>query len=144
MNTYRLGIDIGSTTVKVVLLDENDDIIFGKYERHLSHTQDKLYSLLCEVKNEFGNCYVQPVITGSGAISLSKALEITFSQEVSATSGAIKHLAPDTDVAIELGGEDAKIIYFDGNSWLFFLLIIGSCVGIIIYLVHSRKHLRVR
>ena len=116
MSTYRLGIDIGSTTVKVVMVDENGKIVFGKYERHLSHTQDKLYSLLCEVRRELGECDVKAKITGSGAISLGKALNIGFVQEVSATSLALKSLSPDTDVAIELGGEDAKIIYFDGTN----------------------------
>lgn len=113
---YRVGIDIGSTTVKVAVLDENDNIVFGKYERHLSHTQDKLYSLLCEVKEQLGECEIKVKITGSGSINLGKALNIDFVQEVTAVAEALKHIAPDTDVAIELGGEDAKIIYFDGNN----------------------------
>ena len=113
---YRVGIDIGSTTVKVVVVDEKDEIVFGEYERHLSHTQDKLYSLLCKVKDQLGECDIKVKITGSGSISLGKALNIDFVQEVSAVAESLKHLAPDTDVAIELGGEDAKIIYFDGNN----------------------------
>ncbi|MBO5338379.1 MAG: 2-hydroxyacyl-CoA dehydratase [Clostridia bacterium] len=113
---YRVGIDIGSTTVKVVVINENDEIVFEKYERHLSHTQDKLYSLLCEVKDSLGECDIKVKITGSGSINLGKALNIDFVQEVTAVAVALKHLAPDTDVAIELGGEDAKIIYFDGNN----------------------------
>ncbi len=113
---YRIGIDIGSTTVKVVVLNEKDEIVFGKYERHLSHTQDKLYSLLCEVRNQLGECEIKAKITGSGSINLGKALNIDFVQEVTAVAEALKHLASSTDVAIELGGEDAKIIYFDGNN----------------------------
>ena len=116
MNLYRVGIDIGSTTVKVVAIDENGEIVFGKYERHLSHTQGKLYSLLCDLKNALGECKIIPRITGSGAISLAKSLNIGFVQEVSAVAGALKALCPEVDVAIELGGEDAKIIYFEGNN----------------------------
>ncbi len=116
MNTYRVGIDIGSTTVKVVAIDDDGKIVFGKYERHLSHTQSKLFSLLCDLERELGDCYIKPRITGSGSINLGKALNIDFVQEVSAVANALKALAPETDVAIELGGEDAKIIYFEGDN----------------------------
>lgn len=116
MNTYRVGIDVGSTTVKVVAIDENGKIVFGKYERHLSHTQDKLFSLLCDLKEALGECKIQPKITGSGSINLGKSLNIGFVQEVSAVSNALRVLAPNTDVAIELGGEDAKIIYIEGDN----------------------------
>lgn len=116
MDFYRVGIDIGSTTVKVVAIDGGDKIVFSKYERHLSHTQEKLYSLLCDLKDELGDVKIAPKITGSGAINLAKALNIGFVQEVSAVAGALKRRAPEIDVAIELGGEDAKIIYFDGNN----------------------------
>lgn len=116
MNVYRVGIDIGSTTVKVVAINDSDEIVFGKYERHLSHTQDKLFSLLCDLKEALGDSIIKAKITGSGAINLGKALDIGFVQEVSAVAEALKHLAPNTDVAIELGGEDAKIIYFEGSN----------------------------
>ena len=115
MKIYRAGIDVGSTTVKLTLLDENDNIIFGKYRRHLAHTQATLADLLCEAKEELGDCILLPKITGSGAINLAKALNIGFVQEVVAVSTALKRVAPKTDVAIELGGEDAKIIYFTGG-----------------------------
>ncbi|MBQ8545651.1 MAG: 2-hydroxyacyl-CoA dehydratase [Clostridia bacterium] len=116
MEFYRVGIDIGSTTVKIVAIDKNDEIVFGKYERHLSHTKEKLCQLLGELKNELGEIKIKAKITGSGSINLGKALGIGFVQEVSAVAEALKKLAPKTDVAIELGGEDAKIIYFDGNN----------------------------
>ena len=116
MKIYRVGIDIGSTTVKVVAINDGGEIVFGKYERHLSHTQDKLFSLLCDLKDSLGECKIKVKITGSGAINLGKALGIGFVQEVSAVAESLKHLAPQTDVAIELGGEDAKIIYFEGDN----------------------------
>lgn len=116
MDFYRVGIDIGSTTVKIVAIDNNDEIVFGKYERHLSHTKEKLCQLLKELYSTLGDIKIKVKITGSGSINLGEALGIGFVQEVSAVAEALKKLAPKTDVAIELGGEDAKIIYFDGNN----------------------------
>lgn len=112
MKKYRTGIDIGSTTVKLVLLDKNDNIIYGKYKRHKSNTKETLCELLNEARQITGACELQVMITGSGSINLGKALNIEFIQEVSAVATALKKAAPQTDVAIELGGEDAKIIYF--------------------------------
>jgi len=109
---YLTGIDIGSTTVKLVLIDKENNIVFSKYRRHGSHTQETLSKLLFDAKDSVGNCRLKLAITGSGAINLSKSLDIKFVQEVVATAGAIEFCAPETDVAIELGGEDAKIIYF--------------------------------
>ena len=111
----RAGIDVGSTTVKLVLLDENEQIVFGEYRRHFSHTQNTLCSLLKAAEEKLGSCSISTTITGSGGIGLGKHLFIPFVQEVVATSAAIKQAVPQTDVAIELGGEDAKIIYF-GNT----------------------------
>ena len=115
MKIYRAGIDIGSTTVKLVVLDEHNEIIFGDYRRHHAHTQETLNSLLKSVRKKLGDCVLQVKITGSGSINLGKALDIDFVQEVVAVATALKEVAPQTDVAIELGGEDAKIIYFKGG-----------------------------
>ena len=115
METYRAGIDIGSTTVKLVILDENGQMVFGQYRRHHAHTQQTLFSLLKEAQQSLGERTLKVKITGSGAINLGKALEIEFVQEVVAVAAALKAAAPQTDVAIELGGEDAKIIYFSGG-----------------------------
>lgn len=115
MKTYRAGIDIGSTTVKLVILDENNNIIYGKYRRHQANTQGTLTELLKEASAEVGECMLKLKITGSGSINLGKALGIEFVQEVVAVAAALHYVAPQTDVAIELGGEDAKIIYFTGG-----------------------------
>ena len=115
MRTYRAGIDIGSTTVKLVLLDEENNIVFGEYRRHGAHTQEALCALLKEAREKLGESAVQVKITGSGAINLATALQVGFVQEVVAVAKALKTAAPQTDVAIELGGEDAKIIYFTGG-----------------------------
>lgn len=115
MKTYRAGIDIGSTTVKLVILDGDGQMLFGEYRRHHAHTQGTLKSLLMEAGQKLGPCAIQAKITGSGSINLGKALNIGFVQEVVAVATALKTAAPQTDVAIELGGEDAKIIYFKGG-----------------------------
>ena len=115
MKTYRAGIDIGSTTVKLVLLDENDQILYGQYRRHCAHTQETLKELLLEAREQVGACRLTVKITGSGSINLGKAMGIGFVQEVVAVASALQAVAPQTDVAIELGGEDAKIIYFKGG-----------------------------
>ncbi len=115
MKTYRAGIDIGSTTVKLVLIDERGEIVFGEYRRHQAHTQETLAELLLEAREKLGDCNLKVSITGSGSINLGKALNIDFVQEVVAVASALQFVAPQTDVAIELGGEDAKIIYFKGG-----------------------------
>ena len=115
MKTYQAGIDVGSTTVKLVVLDENGQMIFGQYQRHLSHTQRALSDLLKQARAALGECALELRATGSGAINLAKALGIPFVQEVVAVAQALERVAPQVDVAIELGGEDAKIIYFKGG-----------------------------
>ena len=115
MQTYRAGIDIGSTTVKLVLLDGDDRPVYQEYRRHMAHTQETLAALLREASAVTGPCLLRPGITGSGSINLGKALGIPFVQEVVAVATALQAAAPQTDVAIELGGEDAKIIYFTGG-----------------------------
>ena len=108
----RLGIDVGSTTVKLVILDENDRIIFQKYERHMSNVFEKVTVLLKSLHSEMGDMQLKPVITGSGGMSLANLLGIRFEQEVITCSNAVETLIPETDVAIELGGEDAKITFY--------------------------------
>ena len=113
---YTLGIDIGSTTVKIAILDENNDVAFSDYERHFANIQETLSDLLARAIKKLGSISVSPVITGSGGLTLAKHLGVPFVQEVIAVSTALEDYAPQTDVAIELGGEDAKIIYFEGGN----------------------------
>ena len=115
-NLYKLGIDIGSTTVKIAILDENDDLVFSDYERHFANIQDTLAALLEKAYRKEGDMNLAPMITGSGGLTLAKHLGVPFVQEVISVSTALQHYAPQTDVAIELGGEDAKIIYFEGGN----------------------------
>ena len=115
-NTYTLGIDIGSTTVKIAILDEAHKLLFSDYERHFANIQETLASLLGKARGQLGELTVHPVITGSGGLALANSLKVPFVQEVIAVSTALQEIAPQTDVAIELGGEDAKIIYFEGGN----------------------------
>lgn len=110
-----LGIDIGSTTVKIAILNKDGEIIFSDYQRHYANIQETLAKIIDEAYEEFGDMPVSPMITGSGGLTLSKHMEIPFVQEVVAVATSLKDYAPRTDVAIELGGEDAKIIYFTGG-----------------------------
>ena len=111
-NLYKMGIDIGSTTVKIAVLDADSNILFSDYERHFANIQETLSSLITKARNNLGNLQIAPMITGSGGLALAKHMNIPFIQEVVAVSSALEYFAPQTDVAIELGGEDAKIIYF--------------------------------
>ena len=111
-----LGIDIGSTTVKIAILDSNKDILFSDYERHYANIQETLSDLLGRALHQLGTIKVSPMITGSGGLTLANNLGIDFVQEVIAVATALQDYAPQTDVAIELGGEDAKIIYFEKGS----------------------------
>ncbi|MCU6747592.1 2-hydroxyacyl-CoA dehydratase [Faecalicatena acetigenes] len=113
---HTLGIDIGSTTVKIAVLNTDNEVLFSDYERHFANIQETLSDLLGRALYKLGPISVSPVITGSGGLTLAKHLEVPFVQEVIAVSTALQDYAPQTDVAIELGGEDAKIIYFEGGN----------------------------
>ncbi len=113
---YTLGIDIGSTTVKIAILDDRHQILFSDYKRHFANIRETLASLLSLAFEQLGNLTVHPIITGSGGLTLANHLQIPFVQEVIAVSTSLQTFAPVTDVAIELGGEDAKIIYFEGGN----------------------------
>ena len=115
-NLHTLGIDIGSTTVKIAILNDENEVLFSDYERHFANIQETLSDLLGRALYKLGPIQVSPVITGSGGLTLAKHLGVPFVQEVIAVSTALQDYAPQTDVAIELGGEDAKIIYFEGGN----------------------------
>ena len=112
----RLGIDIGSTTVKIAILDEEGKLLFSEYQRHFARIKETLRELLSHAIEKLGDCPVAPDITGSGGLALAKVIDVPFEQEVVCVSSALEKTAPQTDVAIELGGEDAKIIYFSNSG----------------------------
>jgi len=112
MFTYKLGIDIGSTTIKVAIIDDAGAALFSRYRRHHSNIKETLLEMIKEAREELGDINFRAMITGSGGLSLANWVGVPFVQEVIAVSDAIEKNAPHTDVAIEIGGEDAKIIYF--------------------------------
>jgi predicted CoA-substrate-specific enzyme activase len=126
MRKCKLGIDIGSTTVKLAMLDENDQLIYSDYRRHRSDIKTTLQQLIKECYQKIGEVPIHTCVTGSGGLSVSKWLNLSFVQEVIACSKAVQTYIPETDVAIELGGEDAKITYFRGGIEQ---RMNGSCAG---------------
>jgi len=124
--TLNVGIDIGSTTVKIVAMNYLEEIVYSSYQRHFSDTKNTILKLLKEFYKKLDNLNVNVTITGSGGISLAKHLNINFVQEVIANSKSIQTFYPKTDVVIELGGEDAKIIYLTNGVDQ---RMNGSCAG---------------
>ncbi len=111
----RLGIDVGSTTVKLAVIDERDRIVYANYQRHHTDIRATAKELFEGARAVLGDASMRVSITGSGGLLLAKWLDLEFVQEVIASKRAVETLIPQTDVAIELGGEDAKIIYFDNG-----------------------------
>ena len=109
--SLHMGIDVGSTTVKVVVLDNQNQIIFAEYMRHYSDIQSTVKNLFTHAKETIKDQPFTTVITGSGGLMLAKMLKLPFVQEVIATKSAVSTFLEDTDVVIELGGEDAKILF---------------------------------
>ena len=110
----RVGIDIGSTTVKVVVLDDDNKLLFRSYERHYSKARERACETLRSIADMLHSKDVRLVVTGSAGLGVAKAAGLDFVQEVYATAAAVNAYIPDTDAVIELGGEDAKIIFFGG------------------------------
>ena len=111
----RLGIDVGSTTVKLAVINDADRIVYANYQRHHTDIRATARELFEKARTVLGNASMRVSITGSGGLLLAKWLDLEFVQEVIASKRAVETLIPETDVAIELGGEDAKIIYFDNG-----------------------------
>ena len=112
-NLLYVGLDVGSTTIKIVVMNENQEIIYTNYQRHFSDTKNTMYQILHKLLDDYKNNNFKIALTGSGALEISKLLKIPFIQEVISCKKAVETYIPQTDVVIELGGEDAKIIYFD-------------------------------
>lgn len=122
----RLGLDIGSTTLKGVILDENDNILYKKYLRHRSKIPETATLLLNEIKEFFPNESFSVTLSGSAGMGLADAAKLPFVQEVYAEKTACERLCKNTDVVIELGGEDAKILFLSGG---FEMRMNGTCAG---------------
>ncbi|EFS20538.1 putative CoA-substrate-specific enzyme activase [Fusobacterium gonidiaformans 3-1-5R] len=123
---YRVGIDVGSTTLKTVILDEKDNIIEKSYQRHFSKVREKTLEHIKSLESILKGKECRVAITGSAGLGISKEYGIPFVQEVFSTAGAVKKQYPKTDVVIELGGEDAKILFLQGSIEE---RMNGSCAG---------------
>jgi len=113
--SYKLGIDVGSTTLKTVVLNDDGKIIEKSYQRHFSKVREMTLEHLKELDPILRGHPLKVTVTGSAGLGIAKAAGIEFAQEVFATAGAVRRLLPETDVVIELGGEDAKIIFLQGT-----------------------------
>ncbi len=123
--TTLVGIDIGSTTAKIVVL-KNGELVWSKYERHMSQVRQKTYEMLCECAGIIGDGDIKVAVSGSAGLGMANAAGLAFVQEVFATGEVVKTYAPETDAVIELGGEDAKVIFFRGGTDE---RMNGSCAG---------------
>lgn len=123
---YALGIDVGSTTVKTVLLTEEGEVLSSSYERHFSKVRETVCAKLAQLAQEYPDRKLRVSITGSAGLGLAQAAELPFVQEVHAAFLAVKQRYPQADVVIELGGEDAKIIFLTGGVEQ---RMNGSCAG---------------
>ena len=130
INTFTeplaIGLDVGSTTVKIVVVDTDNQILYNRYRRHYSDVENSVEKILDEMYIDLGNFHATATVTGSGGLMVHKWLNIPFVQEVIACSTAVETLIPGADIAIELGGEDAKITYFGGSLEQ---RMNGSCAG---------------
>ena len=112
---FHIGIDVGSTTVKVVVLNNSNNIVHKEYRRHYSDVKKSVKEVLNGIYEKLGDINTTIIITGSGGIGISKKLGVKFVQEVISSTKSIEYFHPETDVVIELGGEDAKITYLSGG-----------------------------
>ena len=122
----KLGLDVGSTTLKAVLTDEKNDVVFAVYKRHFSKISDTVLEILRQIDQQYPQLKVSVTLSGSAGLGVADALDLPFVQEVYAEKSAIEALCPNADVAIELGGEDAKILFLSGG---FEMRMNGSCAG---------------
>jgi len=126
MKGYLAGLDAGSTTVKLVILDDLGNIVYKRYERHLSNVKDKALELLEDALSLFPDIHASLAVTGSAGMGLARTCDLLFSQEVHVAAQAVNRWLPGTDAVVELGGEDAKIIFFKGGLDQ---RMNGSCAG---------------
>ncbi|MDO5560364.1 MAG: acyl-CoA dehydratase activase [Oscillospiraceae bacterium] len=123
---FYLGIDVGSTTVKTVITDDEKNILYSKYQRHFSKVKETVSDQLQLIKDQYAGAQFKIAVTGSAGLGLANAAQLPFVQEVHSAFIAVKEKYKDTDVVIELGGEDAKIIFFTGGVEQ---RMNGSCAG---------------
>ena len=125
--TYRMGLDVGSTTAKVVVVDERGALVYSRYERHNARVNDLVRAYLDDIKQRLGNCKLRVCVTGSVGMATAEQLHATFVQEVVAATVYARHSHPEAEALIDIGGEDAKVVFFNGKSTE--LRMNGNCAG---------------
>lgn len=127
MQPYKIGIDVGSTTAKMVILDTNDTLVFSRYERHNTHPSSLLATFFEEAQRTLGDIEASAIVTGSIGMGFAEKLQVPFMQEVSAATQYTRYRYPKASALIDIGGEDAKIVFFDQHSTD--LRMNGNCAG---------------
>jgi len=124
---YKTGLDVGSTTAKIVIIDESGQTVFSRYERHNAQVNDLLSAYFREARQELGNIETSIAVTGSVGMGTAEQLRTEFIQEVVAATRYAQQLYPSASALIDIGGEDAKVVLFQGNH--IDLRMNGNCAG---------------
>lgn len=128
INTYNLGVDIGSTTMKVAVIDDNNNLIFSDYRRHNANIRHTARTIIGAMYNQLGTCRLRVMITGSVGMGYAERLGFNFAQEVVAAAEVVKQNYPDVHTFIDMGGEDSKMIFFNEGK-VPDIRMNGSCAG---------------
>lgn len=128
INTYNLGVDIGSTTMKVAVIDDNNNLIFSDYRRHNANIRHTARTIIGAMYNQLGTCRLRVMITGSVGMGYAERLRFNFAQEVVAAAEVVKQNYPDVHTFIDMGGEDSKMIFFNEGK-VPDIRMNGSCAG---------------
>lgn len=128
INTYNLGVDIGSTTMKVAIIDDNNNLIFSDYRRHNANIRHTARTIIGAMYNQLGTCRLRVMITGSVGMGYAERLRFNFAQEVVAAAEVVKQNYPDVHTFIDMGGEDSKMIFFNEGK-VPDIRMNGSCAG---------------
>lgn len=126
-NIFRVGLDVGSTTAKIAVLDSSDNLVFARYERHNAKVRELITAYLQELEQQFGNIDLHISVTGSVGMSTAEQLKAEFVQEVVAATVFARKRYPEAKALIDIGGEDAKVVFFNGQSME--LRMNGNCAG---------------
>ena len=113
---YRMGIDVGSTTAKVAILDQHAGVVFSEYRRHSAETVVTLQRILEKALHSVGDIEAEVLVTGSAGLGVSERFDVPFIQEVVASAQVVRQLYPEVKTLIDIGGEDAKMIFFNGDG----------------------------
>lgn len=124
---YRIGLDVGSTTAKIAVLDQNDQLVYSRYERHNAHVEERVRSYFTDLQEKIGNTPLYLCVTGSVGMSTADQLQVPFIQEVVAATVFAKSRFPQAKALIDIGGEDAKVVFFNGKNME--LRMNGNCAG---------------